>query len=156
MLYFSKKKHLKISLFYTCILKLLMIWSTYSSWDIECDRLKLVIMGHFLLSFFPLKTKKIRIFKKWKKLLEISSFCACAPKSTIIWGTGPEITSKTDRIVSHFGQVSPFTPLKTSHPRNSKLKNMRKFLEISSFYTCVPTIMIRWCMVPEIWCATDG
>ena len=23
------------------------------------------------------------------------------------------------------------------------------------FYTCVPKIMIRWCTVPEIWCATD-
>ena len=23
-------------------------------------------------------------------------------------------------------------------------------------FTCVPKIMIRWCMVPEIWCATDG
>ena len=21
---------------------------------------------------------------------------------------------------------------------------------------CVPKIMIRWCTVPEIWCATDG
>ena len=23
-------------------------------------------------------------------------------------------------------------------------------------YTCVPKIMIRWCTVPEIWCATVG
>ena len=23
-------------------------------------------------------------------------------------------------------------------------------------YICVPKNMIRWCMVPEIWCATDG
>ena len=27
---------------------------------------------------------------------------------------------------------------------------------MSSFYTCAPKIMIRWCMVLEIWCATDG
>ena len=32
---------------------------------------------------------------------------------------------------------------------------MEKFLEISSFYISVPIIMIRWCMVPEIWCVTD-
>ena len=32
----------------------------------------------------------------------------------------------------------------------------QKCLEISSFYICVPKIMIRWCTVPEIWCAMDG
>ena len=36
---------------------------TYSSWDIECGRLKLVIMGHFL-PFYLLKMWKIRILKK--------------------------------------------------------------------------------------------
>ena len=35
-------------------------------------------------------------------------------------------------------------------------KKWKKPLEISSFYICVPKIMIRWCTVPEIWCATDG
>ena len=29
-------------------------------------------------------------------------------------------------------------------------------MEISSFYMCVPKIMIRLCMVPEIWCVADG
>ena len=33
-------------------------------------------------------------------------------------------------------------------------KKWKKYLEIS-FYTCVPKIMIRWCTVPEIWCAID-
>ena len=32
----------------------------------------------------------------------------------------------------------------------------KKHLEISSsFYNCLPKIMIR-CKVPEIWCVTDG
>ena len=34
-------------------------------------------------------------------------------------------------------------------------KKWKKTLEISSFYTCVPNIMIRWSLVPEIWCTTD-
>ena len=43
-------------------------WYDHSSWDIECDRLKLVIMNHFCPFTLPLpKTQKIRIFKKWKK-----------------------------------------------------------------------------------------
>ena len=35
-------------------------------------------------------------------------------------------------------------------------KKWKKHHEISSFYTCVPKIMIRWCTAPEIWCVTDG
>ena len=37
----------------------------YSSWDIEQNILKLVILGHFL-PFYPLKTPKIKIFKNEK------------------------------------------------------------------------------------------
>ena len=48
----------------------------------------------------------------------------------------------------------PFTPL-TAQNINI-LKKWKKPREISSFYACVPKIMIRWCMVPEIWCTTDG
>ena len=44
------------------------------------DRLKLVIMGHFLPLHPPLKTQKIRILKKWKELLEISSIYVSVPK----------------------------------------------------------------------------
>ena len=41
-----------------------MIWST-SSWDIEQNRLKLAILGHFL-PFIPLNTPKIKILKNEK------------------------------------------------------------------------------------------
>ena len=47
----------------------------------------------------------------------------------------------------------PFTPLTAQ--KIKIFKKWKKHLEISSFYTCVPKIMIRWCMVPEIWCVTD-
>ena len=64
----------------------------YTSWDIECDRLKLVIMGHFSFTPPALELPKIRILKKWKKMIEIS-FYICVPKTTIIWGMVPEIRS---------------------------------------------------------------
>ena len=35
------------------------------------------------------------------------------------------------------------------------MKKKNKLLEILSFYTCVPQMMIIWCIVPEIWSATD-
>ena len=53
----------------------------YSSWDMERDGLKLAILDNFLalLLFTPLKTRKIKILKKWKKSLEKLSFYTSAP-----------------------------------------------------------------------------
>ena len=48
-----------------------------------------------------------------------------------------------------------FSPLTTQKIKISK-KWKKKHLEISSFYTCVPKIMIGWHTVPEIWCTMDG
>ena len=45
----------------------------------------------------------------------------------------------------------------TAHPapqQPEKTKSKRtKYRVTSSFYICVPKIMITWCTVPEIWCA---
>ena len=131
----------------------------YSSWDIECDRLKLVIMGHFFCPFTsPLKTQKIKILKKWKNLLEISSFYRCVPKTTIIWVTVPEIWSDTDRIICNFGLFLPFYPPPSpNNPENINFeKNEKKHLEMPSFYICVPKITITWWKIPEIWNVTDN
>ena len=74
--------------------------------------------GHFLFSLAsPRKTPKIRILKKWKKLLEISSFYICAPKTTIMWGTVSEICCGTDITFGLFGPFfSPF--FRTIDPTN--------------------------------------
>ena len=52
----------------------------YRVWQTELRN-----MGH-CLPFYPspLKTWKIRNLKKWRKLLEISSFYTCLPKTTDI------------------------------------------------------------------------
>ena len=55
----------------------------YSSEDIECDKLKLVILDHFLPFYLP-KNQKNQNFARMKKLLEISSFYSCVPKITFI------------------------------------------------------------------------
>ena len=56
----------------------------YSFLRLECDRLKLAIIGQFLLFYVsPYKSKKSEFWKKWKNLLEISSFYTCVPKKEV-------------------------------------------------------------------------
>ena len=51
----------------------------YSSWDTECDSLKLVILGHFL-PFYPSKNPKIKILKKWKNSWNYQHLHVCTKK----------------------------------------------------------------------------
>ena len=54
--------------------------------------------------------------------------------------------------LSSWAIVCPFTPLTA---RKMKIKKWKNTLEISSFYRCVPKIMIIGFIVPEIWHVTD-
>ena len=111
------------------------------------------ILGYFL-PFDPLTAWKMKTSKKWKKSLEISSFYTSLLKIMILCYTAPEIWCWTDVIVIfHFGLFFALLPPKQLE-KQKFLKNEKKTLEIS-FYTCVPNIMIRWSLVPEIWCTTD-
>ena len=73
-----------------------------------------------------------------------------------MWGMVPEIWNKTDIIVCDFGTIfAHLFPLTTQKIKILKKKERKKRLEMSSFYTCAPKIMIIWCMPPEIWCSTN-
>ena len=77
----------------------------------------------FVLLPPPLKTWKIRILKKYKKILEISSFYTCVWKTTIIWHTVPELWSETDWSFCHFRPFCcPFNTLTTQ-----KIKILKKW-----------------------------
>ena len=110
-------------------------------------------MAH-LCPFTPITRQKIKIPKKWRKGLEISSFSTSVTKIIIIWNTAPEILCMTDVIfVFYFVLLllfySPF-PLITW-----KIK-LKKYLWRYHCFIWVPKIMITWYTVPKIWCATDG
>ena len=65
----------------------------------------------------------------------------------------PEISTATDNFfLSSWAIFCLFTPLTVQKVKISK--NEKKHMEISSFYTIVPTIMIIG-YVPEIWHVTD-
>ena len=67
---------------------------------------------------------------------------------TIIWSMVPQILSTIDRIF--------YPPPHPNNPKKTKFqKKIEKCLEILSFYTCVPWMIIIWCMIPDIWSATD-
>ena len=68
-----------------------------------------VILSHFF-PFYPQTTWKIKILKKWKKYLEMSSFYKCVPKIIIIWCMLPEIWSVADLILCHFGPFFALLP----------------------------------------------
>ena len=92
--------------------------------------------------------------KNWKKHLKISSFYTSVPKIMITCSTVSEIWCVTNLIcIFPFGLFLPFNP--TNSLKNQNLKKWKKGLDISSFYKCVPKIMITWCTVPEIWCTMD-
>ena len=78
----------------------------YSSWDIEQNMQKLVILGHFL-PFTPLKSPKIKILKMKKLAGDI----IILPKITIMWYMVPEIRSETGRIFCYFGPFLALLPL---------------------------------------------
>ena len=113
----------------------------FSFWDFFCP-------------FTPLTAQKIKIKKKWKNNLEISWFYKCVPKIMIRWCMVPEIWCMRD--VSYFSFWAIFFPFAPLTAQKTKiLKKWKNPLEISSFYMCVPKLMIRWCTVIETWCMTD-
>ena len=76
----------------------------YSSWNIEQNILKLVILGHF----YPLKTPKIKILKN-EKICWRYHFTHVHQKIIIMWCIVPEIWSVTDNFLSLWIVFCPFT-----------------------------------------------
>ena len=113
---FSKKwkKHLKILSFYK------HKWQSYDVWFLRygpCDRQNFLSFWTIFCLFTPLKTQKIKILKKWKKLLEILSFYSSVPKIMIIFYTVPEIWHVTNiMVIFHFRLF--FALLSPNSPKN--------------------------------------
>ena len=72
-----------------------------------------------------------------------------------IWFLGYEMQQTEFLVISdHF---LPFynLPPPPHNLKNQNFEKLKKWPGDLSFYTHVPKIMIRWCIVPEIWCAID-
>ena len=77
----------------------------------------------------PLRTQKIKILKKWKKCLKISSFSTSVPKIMIIY----YITDVS--VIFHLGYFLPFYPHNNSKNQNLK-KNGKTPCDIMILHMC--------------------
>ena len=117
----------------------------YSSWDIEQNIPKLVILGPFMPFYSP-KTPKIGILKN-EQICKRYHYFTCIGEIMIIWCAVPEIRSETQNFLSFWAIFYSFTttPAPPAHPlpNNIETQNLEKiwktFLEIlSCYHICVP------------------
>ena len=105
----------------------------YSSWNMEYDRLKLVILGHFLAFNFPKNPKKIKIKKNVKIIARDIIILYVYHHNHMMY-------SSWDMRLAEFlvilGQLLTFYP--TNNLENQNLKKWKKPLEMPQFYTFVP------------------
>ena len=107
------------------------------SWDARCNRQSFLLFWVIFCPFTPLTIQKIKILKKWKKLLEISWFYTSVSKIMIINYTIPEIWRMTDLIVNfHFGIFFALSvkAKKIKIKKNEKKKNASRYHHV---YMCI-------------------
>ena len=141
------KKHLEILPFYTCVPQTTIIWCMVPKIWSARDR-------HFHCPFISLTTWKIKFWTNEKKNALRYHFLHVYHKwkSYDVWFLIYGAEQKEFFCI--LDQFWTFYPLTTQQIKI--LIKWKNLLEISLFHTCVPKLMIRWCMVPEIWCTTDG
>ena len=112
-----------------------------------------LILGYFL-PFYPPNNPKNQNFEKMKKTPgDIIILHKCTKNYDQMMYSSWDMVRDRCNYFSFWAIFCPFTPLTAW--KIKILKKWKKHLEIASFYICVPKITIRWCKVPEIWCATD-
>ena len=142
------KKHLGMSLFWTCATKNTIIWRILTQTWSACTGISFCYFRPFfalLLHYIP---QKIKFGKNVKKHLEKLPFYTCVPIIKIICTPDMMYASwdmKFNRQIysAILGNFSPFY-MKIS-------KQWKNSLDVSLFYTSVPKIMIRCYTVSKIW-----
>ena len=117
----------------------------YSSWDTEWDRQNFCHSEPFF-TLLPPNNLENRNFEKMKKPSgDVTTLHMCTKNHDHMMY--PSCDMECDRqnfLPSHFLPLYP-----TNNMKNHNFGKMKKRLEISFFYTCVPQTTIIWCMLPE-------
>ena len=131
-----------------------IIWCMYGSWDMERNRQNFFSFWTIFCPFTLLTTlKKIKVLKNWKKMPRDTILHKCTKNDNHMMYNTWDMKHDRQNFLSFWAILSPFTPLK--YQKIKILKKRKKQLEISSFYTSVPKIMIICYTAPEIWCIMD-
>ena len=109
-----------------------------------------IIFCHFGQFFAPNNPKNQNFEKMKKEPGDIIIFKNHDHMLHCSWDTMHDIRNF---YFSFWAIFCPFTPLTTQ--KINILKEWKKHLDISSFYTSAPKIMIICYTGPEIWCVTD-
>ena len=126
----------------------------YGSWDMKCDGQNFLSFWTIFCPFTPETTQQIKILKKWKKTPGgIIILHTCTKNHDHMLYCSSDMMCDGCNYFSFWTIFCPFTPLTAQ--KIKILKKWKKHLEISSFYTSVPKIMIICYTVPEIWYVTD-
>ena len=104
---------------------------------------------HFLPFYLPKMIPKIKILTKMKKTTgDIIILYIHVYHKWMIYGSWIIRCKQQRNVLSFWAFFILFIPQPAQIITISK--KWKKHQEISSSYKCVPKIMIRWCMVPEI------
>ena len=129
----------------------------YGSSDMECNGQNFLSFWIIFCPFNSLTTQKNQNLEKMKKNhQEISSFLHICTKNydQMMYHSWDMVCDRCNCYFSFWAIFCPF-----AHLTAQKIKTWKRWknqLEISSFYICVPKIMIRSCTVSEIWSVIDG
>ena len=109
------------------------------------------ILGYFL-HFYPPKSPKNQNFEKMKTRPGNIIILRMHTKNydQMMYGSWDMVHDRHNCYFSFWAIFCPMSPLTVQQIKILK-KWRKKPLKISSFYICVPKIMIRWCTVPDIW-----
>ena len=144
----------EISSFYISVPKIMISWCMVPE---ICCMTDVIVISHFGLFFALLSpnSPKNQNFEKMKKMPgDIIILHKCVKNHDhMLYCSWDMACDRCNCYFSFWAIFCPFTPLTAQ--KIKILKKWKKYLEISPFYIWVPKIMIRWCMVPEIWCVTD-
>ena len=114
-----------------------------------------LILGYFLPFLPPWLARKIKMRKKMKKTPgDVVILHKCTKHyDHMLYCSWDMARDGYSCYFSFWAIFCPFTPITAQ--KIKILKKWKKYLEVSSFYTCAPKIMIRWRTVLKIWCGTD-
>ena len=125
----------------------------YGSWDMKCNKQNFLSFRVMFCPFTPLTSQKITIFLKMTTTPgDIIILHKCTINDNhMIYGFR-DMKCNSQNILWFWAIFCHFTPLTTQKIKILKKKN---HLEISSFHTSVPKIMIIYYNVPVIGQMTD-